>query len=611
MSKRISDDVSGKIETIMFTNFGDSDAEHFLRKELVRYVPQFTGWKDDEILRFIEYQRDIWLKASMPEFGIPIACLNPTFVDSIDGIHVTSQGLEVYTRAAVKENGYRFQLHNPADPSKACAFTRQFTSYDLRMLPELAKLYEVLPVMIGDAELINKRHIHLAGFNRVNRRIPDMRYWPRKGTSTIEDELLAGYLADESMFVGKMPIDEYELTLAFHGMFAIAHPETWNSSREVQTTNMISFCSLPMNYRKVDLMLDQLSAFMHEKETDARVVERKVVKTKPELAEIVRQNDDAGLEGTVVVQYAEDEEKKPSFKVGKSIKIKKYETIDTVLLGVYLSSKAEGLVEGNIEGALLGLYDDRLDKYMPVCKVNLDPEGVQIKTQGQRDRLTELRKALVIELQGKEDPEGKIVTLYDAYLEQGRAKLTIALENNAQTLSRKTRGVAVKINPESIERMFDTIPRGADFHDLVEEYNAHKHEYDAGTLGAKKSSPKKESWVAEHKGILSEILWLKYQDRKAYRNIMKYFAKAPEIKAVSKKLAKPSYVASTAEPVIVETQVFQVEWGINQYAAGFHTWYCNSFRFNNCFAEHIRHDKSTTTDYATIYALARKNTVRR
>ena len=92
---------------------------------------------------------------------------------------------------------------------------------------------------------------------------------------------------------------------------------------------------------------------------------------------------------------------------------------------------------------------------------------------------------------------------------------------------------------------------------------------------------------------------------------MKYFSAYSGVKSTSKKLIKPQYSVDTSEPIILETQVFDIKYTLNPFAAGLHSWYRNSFKFNNCFAECIRHDKSTTTDYATIQSLAGRNTVRK
>ena len=84
-----------------------------------------------------------------------------------------------------------------------------------------------------------------------------------------------------------------------------------------------------------------------------------------------------------------------------------------------------------------------------------------------------------------------------------------------------------------------------------------------------------------------------------------------KVRSASRKLVKPQFILDTTEPVILEAQVFDIKYSLNPMPAGFHSWYCDSFKFSNCFAERVRHDKATTTDYATIYSLADRNTVKK
>ncbi len=579
----LSEEVSERIGNAMFKNFSNSESEEFLKKELERYKPQFTGWEEKDILEFIEYQRRVWLERVVPEIGTPITSLNPTFVDGVEGIQTSAEGLTIYTRASIKENGYRFQLHNA--PKKATAFTRQFTPYDLRMFPEFKDLFSQLPVMIGDTELINAKYPHLAGFNRVNARIPNTKYWPLKGTTTIDEAVLKEYLKSE-MFEKGLPTEEFKMTLAFHGLFAISDPDTWNKPRKKQLESLESVCSIPMNYRRVDELLDVLRDFSEQKGLNARIVERKIASSEKELQDYVAQNAAKGLEGTVIVQYAEDQEGKPSLALGKSIKIKTYETVDAVLLGVYLHKKEDGLKQENLKGALLGLYDKTLNCYLPVCKVNLDSEGVQIKTDGQRERLTNLRQGLVEAISTKQEAT-ELTTLEDVFVEYSKRKLSCTFEET------------------EISRLFKDLPRGENLLSLLELYKDNKKAYEQG-LGNKKSDTKKDKWVQENKELLAKLLGL---NKKNYAEITGFLSQYSEVKTVSKKLVKPQFLVDTTEPVIVEAQVFDMKWKLNQYCAGFKPEQMYSFQFNNCFAERVRNDKSTTTDYETIAKIAEMNTV--
>jgi hypothetical protein len=583
MGRFVTDDVNEAIARVMFSGFGDTPKENFLKTELMRYVPELMKEPEEKIHEFVNYQRGIYLEGKLPIIGKPIASLNPTFVDSVVGIKVKDKGLDIYTRASLKENGYRMQLH--IGEEKNSAFTRQFTPYELRIFPELTETLKKLPVMIGDAELINKRHKHLAGFNRVDVRLPGTKFWPRKGTEGLSKELIQEYFAREDLFSGGKIFDEFELTLAFHGIIAIAHPSTWHESRKVQAQRLISLCDLPINYERMDEVLKRLAFFIREHNLNARIVEMRRITALQQLKKYIEEKEIENVEGVCVVQSAWDEKYQPVV-IGRSMKIKKYETIDMVLMGIYLKKAGDGLTEDNITGGLLGLYDYALGEFLPALKVNFDPEGRQIKTDGQRERLTKLRRELVETLSGKKQTRD-LPTLHQTFFAQGKITLKYMCEGNV---------------PENLEAFFAEIPRGHDVIDLFELYLA-------GIDATKPKSKMRayEIFILKFQNIFQMIAELG-EERRKY--LLRYFSKEKDIKNVSKKLVKPQIILDLAEPVILEAQVFHIKWGTCPYPAGFHTKYADSFFLENAFAERIRNDKKTTTEYQEIYKIARLNTVR-
>ncbi len=604
MGKRIAEDKQAVLTTRLQQMFGSSPAEQFLYKEMERYLPQFSSLSDDEFQDFVQYQQAVYLNGEKPILGRPLASLNPTFIDSIDSISLSHAGEEVYTRASIKENGFRMQLHRGAEET-ANAFTRQFTRYDLRILPELAEIIETLPVMIGDGELINKRYPHLAGFNRLHERIPDARYWPTKGEKKLNDDFVALYLQREDFFKDGKVLPEFECTLAFHGLFAIADPKTWNKSKEEQAASLISLCRLPMNYQRVDELLTALESHLREKNSAARVVERQFVPDRKTLQHYIREKEQQGLEGVCVVQHLDNTDPATAFKFAKSFKIKKYETIDTALLGLYYGKSKEDGDEERIEngkesepvirGALLGVFDHALGKYVPLCKVNLDPEGVQIKTKGQRQRLERLRDE-VSSLARERSTTDPVTTLYDVYLAQGKTTATVLLHD--ETIA------------DRVITLIQNLPRGKDLFALLSDYETNRTEYDSGARGKKKSSIKAEQCIDEYRDIFGQISALR-EEKNLFRRFQHYFSRVSEVKVLSKRLAQPDLLVSTENPIVLETQAFDIKWGESPFPAGFHSWYCNSLHFNNVFAERVRHDKSTTTDYETVFKLARMNTVKK
>jgi len=586
MGRYVTAETKSRVSGLMSQNASGAEAEAFLTRELERYIPQMAGWSEEAVERFMAYQRAIYLSGETPEVGRVIASLNPSFVDSVAAMIMSRPDGVIYTRASVKENGYRMQLH--VGPVGVSAFTRQFTRYDLRMFPELAELFDKLPVMIGDAELINKPYRHLAGFNRVQLRIPNQTYWPKGGESGLPEEFLERYLSDPKFFVNGKALPETEMTLAFHGMFAIADPSTWNKSRKTQMKNLIPLCQLPVDYRRIDEILDQLETFLKKKKLNARVVERVVVNDIDVLKAYITKNDEGGFEGTCVVQTSWNASGVPEIGA-RGIKIKSYESMDCALLGLYLADVPLGLTEGNLSAALVGLYDQALGVYLPAAKVNLDPNGVQIKTEGQRERLIALRKELAALAAEKAKPDQRVYTLYDTFLLEGKLVLKYLFKD------RDTEALG-------FEKVLEEMPTRSDIIGLFEAFSAERDAFIGGTVKAT-TVPKK--FIALHLDFFRAIDVLDENGRKRF---LSYFSRVKDIKATSSKFVRPQIAIDTEEPVILETLVFDIKFGASPYSAGFHSWYGDSFRFNNAFAERVRHDKKTTTDYGTVHTLARMYT---
>jgi len=586
MSRYVSKESSERVQALMFGEVSGKPIEQFLQQELIRYVPQLVNKTDQEIADFVAYQQGVYLYGAIPEMGRPIASLNPTFTDSIKAISFSSPGKEVYTRASVKENGYRMQIH--LGYKDKCAFTRQFTQYDLRMFPEIQVTSAKLPVMIGDAELANKRHIHLAGFNRVELRFPDMTIWPKSGQDGLDRKILDKYLSDPELFSDYKSLPDTELTLVFHGLFAIADPATWDEPKDVQMDNLISLCKLPIDYRRIDEILDLLAKHIEKHSLNARVVNRWTVKNSDELKKCVDTNKEQGYEGTCVAQSVWNREGN-LVVAPRSVKIKAYESLDCILLGLYLDKSGDGLVEENIKGAMVGLYDESLGVYLAATKVNLDPNGVQIKTTGQKVRLMKLRSELVSLVSGRIDQDEAIYSLYDAFMLQGSNVLKHIFGDE-------------KSKKISLEEVVGSIPLRSDLNSLWEAFVSEKKEFCAGTA---RLSTVPRKFIAEHLEFFQAIEDL---DKNGKRRFFQYFSRVKKIKATSARLVKPQIVVDTREPIIIETLVFDIKWGNSPYPAGFHSWYGDSFCFNNCFAERVRYDKNTSTNYDVVHSLARTNT---
>lgn len=598
MSKFISQETHDRVSGFMLGLFGTTASEQFLQDEISRYIPDLAGKSETDIVNFFTYQRSVYIDGIIPTVGRPIASLNPMFIDSADEIFFASEKGDKkdvrYTRASVKLNGFRLQMHRA--PSITTAFSRQFTPYDVRMFPELTDTFKQLPCMIGDTELIPKRLKHNAALNALQDiRLSGPSSWPKPGTNRLDPDKLAAYLANPIIFSSPgVPHAHLELMLAFHGLFAIAHPKTWGESRVLQMQRMITLSKLPINYRIIDELLAELGAYMTERGLQATVAEKQVVNSPVELDAYVALKRQAGEEGVCVVQSRWDESGH-SVLAPHGAKLKEYETIDMAVLGLYLKDVTLGPVAENITGALMGLYDQSLKAYMPATRVNLDPDGVQIKTDGQSDRSTTLRAEIaqvIHDTQGAESADEYIHSLHEAYLMVGE-----------QMLPYLTKAYPSRAYDHSIAEILEKIPRGSDLWRLYQMFVKDRDLYLAREM---KHDTIVRAFIHARVEFFKAIDALDPKRKRAFKD---YFSIASEVKERSNRLKKPQFLVSLTTPLILEVKVFNLKWGTCSYASGLHSWYPGeSYCFSNNFAERVRYDKCHTTDYRTINVIARKHT---
>lgn len=353
--------------------------------------------------------------------------------------------------------------------------------------------------------------------------------------------------------------------------------------------NLINLCKLPVNYKVIDEYLDLLNTYLLEQSLNASVIDRYVAKNIAGLKGYIKKNDDDGQEGTCIVRTFFDQSGNPIL-CPKSIKIKKYETLDCALLGLYLLDSSLGFVEENISGALVGLYDQALGVYLAVTKVNLDPNGIQVKTAGQKERLISIRKEIAL-LKTSVVQDVPIFTLYDVFMMQGKLSIKYLFDSEV-------------LKDISFEQAIESLPARQT---MIDIFNLFSTERKSFCDGIAKHDTVVRKYIAKNLKFFEAIYRL---DAKGKERFVKYFSMAKEIKTLSAKLVKPQIIFDQINPIIIETQVFDIKWGGSPYPAGFHSWFGNSFRFNNSYPERVRHDKNTTTDYGTVYFIARINTPR-
>ena len=104
------------------------------------------------------------------EMFTPIESKNPVYLGSA-GEQLYQEVLDLHqgqTRAEVKEDGYRMQVHKQGDQVKA--FTRSQKEIILPLFPELHQSLLHLPDCIIDAELVGEDKIGHEGFKVVKKR---------------------------------------------------------------------------------------------------------------------------------------------------------------------------------------------------------------------------------------------------------------------------------------------------------------------------------------------------------------------------------------------------------------------------------------------------------
>ncbi len=594
MSRFIPPDDATSVNNFLLGFFGNDPRERFLLEELSRYVPQLNGMSKADIANFLDYQRSVYLAGIPPQIGRPIASMNPTFA-LMEDLKFSIPGKEVYTRASVKANGFRMQLH--IGPAGATAFTRQFTPYDLRLFPELTETLAALPVMIADVELVMANHKHNASLNRLQSiRLPGTSYWPARGQNQLPDEVVGTYLADPAIFKDGQPHEDLRVTLIFHGLYAIADISTWNMPREIQLERLVPLSLLPINYIAVDTMLWALGNHGRIKKWNMSIAGYIETKDLASLQAFFSLAENSGEEGLVVVQSIQDAKTLRFETAPHAIKVKRYETIDMALLGFRLIDPTRPAIEVNIGDAILGLYDERVGTYVPATKVNLNPSGVQVKEDHQLASATALRHEIAQLAQGRilTDTSVRLLTLNDLFVREGAIMLRYLLGADREEETR-------------LESMITDIPQGRNLVMLYEMLlQKLKKVNDLGVLRKTKST-RTETFYNTYGDVLVSIASLDKQKMKRFRD---YFGRVADIHARARAMPKADVLLDMGVPIIVEVRVVGIRWGESAYPAGFHSWYGHSLIFTNNYILRTRPDKLTTTDYATIHTIARRDTPR-
>jgi len=223
------------------------------------------------------------------------------------------------TIADLKADGHRIQIHKQGDRIEA--FTSGNNPYFLELYPDIADSLKRLPDCIVDGEIIAEGNPGLSGFGAVGTRF-------RKQTT---NAATAEYLASGV-------VEDYPLEIR---IFDTLHWEG-NSTIDLPWTER----------RKLTEKIDEakISPSMYKEISDPN-----------QLFQMFQLYDGNGYEGFVCKNA--DTLYKPGTKTKAWIKLKRAETVDLAVLGVYMK-------DDNVSMLLCGSYNPQTERFETLAKVN-------------------------------------------------------------------------------------------------------------------------------------------------------------------------------------------------------------------------------------------------
>ncbi len=253
----------------------------------------------------------------------PVSSQNPVY---LQGEAVYEQVISLHdgtTFAEIKEDGYRLQIHKYKDTVKA--FTRSMNEVDLELFPELRKSLMNLPDCILDSEILGKKKVGKKGFDAIKKR-----FRPKISKKGKEE-----YLASD--IVKEYPLDLRVFdTLYWEGEDLLGYPLI---ERRAYTESIAETHIIPSKQKSITEPLTLRQWF------------EKLVGTNYE--GLVCKNPDS--------LYV------PDSRTTDWIKLKRAETFDLVVMGVYIE-------DGRIGQILCGTQNN--GRYETLGKVNAKREGL-------------------------------------------------------------------------------------------------------------------------------------------------------------------------------------------------------------------------------------------
>ena len=255
----------------------------------------------------------------------PIESMNPLYLGNSDSLYeevLEKQGGN--TRAEIKEDGYRLQIHKKGEEIRG--YTRSLNSVEMRLFPELTKSLSKLPDCILDSELTGAKGVGHQGFQAVQKRF----------RHKIDEQGLESYLISSRLSEHPLHLKVFD-TLYWEGA---------------------SLLDLPLRERRsfterVDL-------------TNVNPSTQYNIKSSGELQGLFQKLVNQQYEGLVCKRP--DSLYLPGKRTNDWIKLKRAETYDLAVLGVYLTT-------GKLSSILCGTRNSE-GNYETLTKVNARSEGL-------------------------------------------------------------------------------------------------------------------------------------------------------------------------------------------------------------------------------------------
>lgn len=565
-----------EIKSVMLEGINDSPLHQAYARQALYFAEEYQRRPLEVLQADTDANQAAILHGAQYDFDRNIWVPNPEIIVDRSKIVMSP---DITTYADKKEEGFRLVfkhgIHNTVYGNVSMQ-TRQFNYYPIPFLPELSWVTE-LPFGIFDTEIISTYKEWVASLNTVKARITQG-HWMKHPGEVPDDKMQMFY--DLPIWKGEEIDPRYALTLSFHGLIAIAHPDTWEKSREDQKNNLISLAQLPINYPLVRELLEKLQDYQEAKGVPIRIATTTEIKDHEHLDEVVQRHFDAGHEGCVVKQYAG----RDRLDVVKSYKIKRYESLDLALLGLTLIDPNEDVTPENLRNGIVGVFDPDVDTYVAALKFNLNPNGPQMKTDDQRSKLMEVNSGICSVVDERGTIDDPLLQIYDCFIAKGLDKL------------RLFRALQGKV-PLEIGDLLANMPNRQSLMKLLAHYQANKELLE----GEKKVTAKRDHAIREYLHVFQAMDALDPKSE-AGKEFFKWFSRDNEMK--NRKFDPPHIMLPLDPPIIFEVDIREAGYTNGNYPAGLHTWK-KPFTFNNVIPQGIRRDKSNTTTLRVLHEIAK------